>query len=68
MSATTTAPDPVAPADGTRRTRIAVMGAGYIGRAHLAALRASPTCAPCAIVDPSPAADEPPASARRRAA
>jgi predicted dehydrogenase len=38
------------------RTRIAVAGAGYIGRAHIAALRASPTCALSAIVDPSPAA------------
>jgi predicted dehydrogenase len=38
------------------RTRIAVAGAGYIGLAHIAALRASPTCALSAIVDPSPAA------------
>lgn len=36
-------------------TRIAVAGAGLIGRAHIAALRASPTCALAAIVDPSPA-------------
>ena len=62
MSATTSAPDPTAPTggtrDGTRRTRIAVAGAGYVGRAHLAALRRSASCAPCAIVDPSPAAAE----------
>ena len=38
------------------RTRIAVAGAGSIGLAHIAALRASPTCALSAIVDPSPAA------------
>jgi predicted dehydrogenase len=37
------------------RTRIAVAGAGYIGLAHVAALRASPTCALAAVVDPSPA-------------
>lgn len=40
-----------------RRTRVAVLGAGYIGRAHLRALATSPRCAPCAIVDPSPAAE-----------
>ena len=38
------------------RTRIAVAGAGYIGRAHIDALRASRTCSLAAIVDPSPAA------------
>ncbi|HEU4353469.1 MAG TPA: Gfo/Idh/MocA family oxidoreductase [Burkholderiales bacterium] len=38
------------------KTRIAVAGAGYIGLAHIAALRASPTCTLAAIVDPSPAA------------
>jgi predicted dehydrogenase len=38
------------------KTRIAVAGAGYIGLAHIAALRASPTCSLAAIVDPSPAA------------
>lgn len=38
------------------RTRIAVAGAGYIGQAHIAALRASATCALSAVVDPSPAA------------
>jgi predicted dehydrogenase len=37
------------------RTRIAVAGAGYIGQAHIAALRASGTCALAAVVDPSPA-------------
>ena len=39
-----------------RKTRIAVAGAGYIGQAHIAALRSSPTCELSAIVDPSPAA------------
>ena len=38
------------------RTRIAVVGAGLIGRAHVAALRASPSCELSAVVDPSPAA------------
>jgi predicted dehydrogenase len=39
-----------------KRTRIAVAGAGLIGRAHIAALRASPSCELSAVVDPSPAA------------
>ena len=39
------------------RTRIAVAGAGLIGQAHIAALKASPTCSLAAVVDPSPAAD-----------
>jgi predicted dehydrogenase len=38
------------------KTRIAVAGAGYIGLAHIAALRASATCRLASIVDPSPAA------------
>ena len=38
------------------RTRIAVAGAGLIGREHVARLRESPSCALCAVVDPSPAA------------
>ena len=38
------------------KTRIAVAGAGYIGRAHMAALRASPTCSLSAVVDPAAAA------------
>lgn len=38
------------------KTRIAVAGAGLIGRAHIAALRASPTCELAGVVDPSPAA------------
>lgn len=38
------------------RTRIAVAGAGYIGRAHMAAAQASPSVSLSAIVDPSPAA------------
>ena len=46
----------VAPA-GDRSTRVAVVGAGYVGRSHLRALGRSPTCTACAIVDPSPAAD-----------
>ena len=33
-------------------------GAGYIGLAHIQALRASPTCSLAAIVDPSPAAQK----------
>jgi predicted dehydrogenase len=39
-----------------QKTRIAVAGAGLIGRAHIGRLEASPTCALSAIVDPSPAA------------
>jgi predicted dehydrogenase len=46
------------------KTRIAVAGAGTIGLAHIAALRASPTCALAAIVDPSPAAAKAAAEAR----
>ena len=38
------------------RTRIAVAGAGYIGRAHMAVAQQSATCTLSAIVDPSPAA------------
>ncbi len=38
------------------KTRIAVAGAGYIGQAHIAAVRASATITLTAIVDPSPAA------------
>ena len=38
------------------KTRIAVVGAGIIGRAHLQAVLASGTVALSAIVDPSPAA------------
>ena len=34
------------------KTRIAVVGAGYIGRAHIATLRASVTCALASVVDP----------------
>ncbi|KXU83480.1 oxidoreductase [Paraburkholderia monticola] len=37
-------------------TRIAVAGAGYIGRAHMAVARQSEACTLSAIVDPSPAA------------
>ncbi|MFM0627245.1 Gfo/Idh/MocA family protein [Paraburkholderia xenovorans] len=38
------------------RTRIAVAGAGYIGRAHMAVAQQSGACSLSAIVDPSPAA------------
>jgi len=38
------------------KTRIAVVGAGLIGRAHMAALRSSRTCALSAVVDPAPEA------------
>jgi predicted dehydrogenase len=38
------------------QTRIAVAGAGAIGRAHIAVVRASPRCELTAIVDPAPAA------------
>ena len=38
-----------------RKTRIAVVGAGTIGRAHIDAVAASATCSLSAIVDPSPA-------------
>ena len=38
------------------RIRIAVAGAGYIGRAHMAVAQQSGRCALAAIVDPSPAA------------
>ena len=37
-------------------TRIAVAGAGYIGRAHIGAIQGSSTCVLSAVVDPSPAA------------
>lgn len=36
--------------------RIAIVGAGYIGQAHMAVIQASPACALSAIIDPSPAA------------
>jgi len=38
------------------KTRIAVAGAGLIGRAHIAALRASASCELSAVVDPSSSA------------
>jgi predicted dehydrogenase len=38
------------------RTRIAVAGAGYIGRAHMAVAQRSDTCTLSSIVDPSSAA------------
>ncbi|TAN30786.1 MAG: Gfo/Idh/MocA family oxidoreductase [Castellaniella sp.] len=39
-------------------TRIAVVGAGYIGRAHIEAARQSETCSLSAIVDPVPASGQ----------
>lgn len=39
-----------------RKTRIAVAGAGLIGRAHMGVAQASPRCTLSAIVDPAPAA------------
>jgi predicted dehydrogenase len=45
------------------KTRIAVAGAGYIGLAHVAAVRASPICVLSAIVDPSPRGGEAAANA-----
>ena len=38
------------------KTRIAIVGLGYIGQAHIDASQASPTVALSAVVDPSPAA------------
>lgn len=38
------------------KTRIAVVGAGQIGQAHVGVARKSETCALSAVVDPSPAA------------
>jgi predicted dehydrogenase len=38
------------------KTRIAVVGAGYIGQAHMAVTQHSPSCTLTAIVDPSPVA------------
>jgi predicted dehydrogenase len=40
------------------KTRIAVAGAGYIGLAHIGAVRGNPRCTLSAIVDPSPAAKD----------
>lgn len=40
------------------KTRIAIAGAGYIGRAHLEAVQASDSVTLSALVDPSPAAKE----------
>ena len=45
------------------KTRIAIAGAGYIGLAHIEALRQSLTCSLAAIVDPSPAAGKAAAAA-----
>jgi len=38
------------------KTRIAVAGAGYIGLAHMAVARTSPSCTLSAVVDPAPGA------------
>ena len=40
-----------------KKTRIAVAGAGLIGRTHIALAAASPTVALVAVVDPSPSAE-----------
>ena len=40
------------------KTRIAVAGAGLIGRAHMNVAQTSPTCILSAVVDPAPAAAE----------
>lgn len=40
------------------KTRIAVAGAGLIGRTHIALADASPSVTLCAVVDPSPGASE----------
>jgi predicted dehydrogenase len=40
----------------TSKLRIAVVGAGAIGKVHIAAVRSSPDCTLSAIVDPSPSA------------
>lgn len=45
-----------APRAPARPVRIAIAGAGAIGRAHIAVTQASPGCTLSAIVDPSPAA------------
>jgi predicted dehydrogenase len=42
----------------THRLRIAVLGAGRIGRQHMLRLGASPSCALSAVVDPSPGAQD----------
>lgn len=39
-----------------QKTRIAVAGAGYIGRAHIGVAQASPTCTLACLVDPAPLA------------
>jgi predicted dehydrogenase len=41
-----------------RQARIAVAGAGSIGKAHIAAIAGNTDCVLSAIVDPSPAADD----------
>lgn len=38
-------------------TRIAVVGAGYVGRAHMAVARRSETCSLSAVADPAPTAE-----------
>jgi predicted dehydrogenase len=39
-----------------KKTRIAVVGAGYIGLAHVDAIQRSDTVTLCAVIDPSPSA------------
>lgn len=38
-------------------TRIAVVGAGYVGRAHIAVAQGSQTCTLSAVVDPAPTSE-----------
>lgn len=38
-------------------TRIAVVGAGYVGRAHIAVVQGSRTCTLSAVVDPAPTSE-----------
>jgi predicted dehydrogenase len=50
------APSPPSPASGEGRTRIAVVGAGLIGRKHLGILKDDPAFEVAGIADPSPQA------------
>jgi predicted dehydrogenase len=51
------APSPPSPASGGGRTRIAVIGAGLIGRKHLGILKGDPAFAVAGVADPSPQAE-----------
>ncbi len=39
-----------------QKLKIAILGAGLIGRQHMLRIQASPSCEPAAVVDPAPAA------------